>query len=53
MATSGTTRDNERQRVATSDNKWQWVTTIGSEWQQVVVLANFLFSRIRGEPNAP
>ena len=46
MATSGTTSDNEWQRVkqrmttsgTTSDNKWQWVTTItanNNEWQWV------------------
>ena len=37
VTASGTTRDNERQREATSD-------------KQVVVLAKFLFSRIREEP---
>ena len=32
MTTSGTTSNNEWQRITTSDNEWQWVTTNNSEW---------------------
>ena len=52
VATSGATRDNEWHRMATSDNEWQRVTTNDNEWQRVVILANFLFFRIREEPTA-
>ena len=43
---------NERQRMTTINNKWQRVTTNDNERQRVVVLANFLFPRIREEPTA-
>ena len=32
VATSGTTSDNEWQRMTTSDNKWQLVTASDSKW---------------------
>ena len=42
--TSGTSRDNEWQRMTTSDNEWQQMTTIGTtsddEWQQVTTNDN-------------
>ena len=50
VTTSGTTRDNELQRMTTSNNKWQRETTNDKKWQRVVILANFLFSWIREEP---
>ena len=34
LTTSGTTRDNEWQRMTTSDNEWQRVTTNDNEWQR-------------------
>ena len=56
--TSGTTSDNEWQRVTasgiTSENEWQRVTTSGTtndnEWQRVTISANFSFFQIRQEP---
>ena len=54
VTTSGTTSDNEwyneKQRVTRNDNEWKRVTTNDKEWQRVVILANFLFYRIREEP---
>ena len=63
VITSGTTSDNQWQRIAksdnewqrvttmtTSDNKWQRATTNDDEWQRVVILANFPFFRIIEEP---
>ena len=51
--TSGTTRDNEWQRMTASgnewqqvtmdDNEWQQMTTNDNEWQRVVMLAYFPF----------
>ena len=34
---------------AARDSEWQWMATNGNEWQRVVILANFLFLRIREE----
>ena len=56
--TRNTSSDNERQRVVqqvktsgtTSDNECQRVTTNDNEWQRVVILADFSFARIKGEP---
>ena len=39
---SGTTRDNEWQRMTTRDNEWQLVAS-NDKWQQIVILANFFF----------
>ena len=55
--TSGTSSDNEWQRMTTSgttsDNEWQRVTTSGTtndnEWQRVTISANFSFFQIREE----
>ena len=44
MTTSGTTSDNEWQRVTTSG------TTNDNGWQQVTISANFSFFQIREEP---
>ena len=35
MTTSGTTNQNEWQRVTASDNEWQRVTANDNEWQRV------------------
>ena len=44
MAMSGTTSDNEWQRVTANDNEWQRVTTSGTtsdnKWQRVIANDN-------------
>ena len=54
MTTSGTTSDNEWQRVTTSgttnDNEWQRVTTNENEWQGVAISAKHTFFQIRENP---
>ena len=34
----------------TGDNEWQRMTTNDKEWQRLVTLANFSYSRIKEEP---
>ena len=52
--TSGTSSDNEWQRMTTNDNEWQRVvqrmTASDNEWQWVTISANFSFFQIRKEP---
>ena len=54
VRTSGTTGDNEWQRVTTNKNEWQrvvqLVTSDDNEWQRVVISANLPFLRIREKP---
>ena len=45
MKTSGTTRNNEWQRITTSDNEWQRMTTSDNEWSFRLI---FIFSNKTG-----
>ena len=53
VTTSGTTRDNEWQRMTTSGNEWQQVTTNDNEWQRMTASGHFdwfSFFLIKEEP---